>query len=267
MGDAFGVNDTVESICDDLADEHAALEAVVSGLDERAWDLVTPAAPWRVRDQIGHLTFYDRTAALAARTPDEFVRWMNEAMTDMDAYNETADAVGRELTGEPLMTAWRDGRRELLEALRAVPPDTRIPWYGPDMSPKSFTTARLMETWAHGQDVVDTLGATRPATDRLRHIAFIGWSTRGWSYAVRGLEPRDVPMRVELKLPSGEAWAQGDPDAGDRVSGEALDFCLVVTQRRNVADTGLVVEGDNARSWMEVAQAFAGPPTEARPPA
>ena len=32
------------------------------------------------------------------------------------------------------------------------------PWYGPSMSARSFVTARLMETWAHGMDVADALG-------------------------------------------------------------------------------------------------------------
>jgi hypothetical protein len=41
------------------------------------------------------------------------------------------------------------------------------------------------------------------------------------------------------------------------VKGSAEEFCLVVTQRRHVKDTSLVV-GDLGYHWMERAQAFAG---------
>jgi uncharacterized protein (TIGR03084 family) len=130
------------------------------------------------------------------------------------------------------------------------------------MGAKSFVTARLMETWAHGQDVADALGAERPATDRLRHIAQLGVITRGWTYVNRGVEPPAGDVRVELAAPSGEVWTWGPEDAAGRVTGPALDFCLVVTQRRHVDDTVLLVEGAVARDWLEKAQAFAGPPTD-----
>ena len=130
------------------------------------------------------------------------------------------------------------------------------------MGAKSFVTARLMETWAHGQDIVDAVGAERPATDRLRHVAQIGFITRGWSYVNRGLVPPDAPVFVELTAPSGATWTWGPDDATDRVTGPAEDFCLVVTQRRHVDDTVLHVDGDAAREWLLYAQAFAGPPTD-----
>ena len=144
--------------------------------------------------------------------------------------------------------------------------DTRIEWYGPSMGSKSFLTARLMEAWAHGQDVADAVGALRTPTDRLRHIAQLGVITRGWTYVNRGLEPPDGDVRVELVGPSGAAWAWGPEDAENSVSGTALDFCLVTSQRRNVSDTELVVEGHAARDWLSKAQLFAGPPSEPPPP-
>ncbi len=71
--------------------------------------------------------------------------------------------------------------------------------------------------------------------------------------------------RLELTAPSGETWAFGDEDAASSIKGSATEFCQVVTQTRNVADTGLTVEGDVAENWMRIAQCFAGPPTP--PPA
>jgi uncharacterized protein (TIGR03084 family) len=67
--------------------------------------------------------------------------------------------------------------------------------------------------------------------------------------------------------PSGaDTWTWGDPSAANTVRGPALDFCLVVTQRRHVDDTALDVQGDAAREWISIAQAFAGPPGEGRRP-
>jgi uncharacterized protein (TIGR03084 family) len=122
-----------------------------------------------------------------------------------------------------------------------------------------------METWAHGQDVVDALGATRPATDRLRHVAHIGVQARPFAYVTHGMTMPDAGVFVSLDPPGGgEPWTWGDPAWPDHVSGPALDFCLVVTQRRHPADTAIVVEGPNAVEWMGIAQAFAGPPGEGR---
>ena len=55
-------------------------------------------------------------------------------------------------------------------------------------------------------------------------------------------------------------WAWGPEDAAQRVSGSALDFCYLVTQRRPRADLDVVAQGADAEKWLTIAQAFAGPP-------
>jgi uncharacterized protein (TIGR03084 family) len=168
------------------------------------------------------------------------------------------------MTPADLLAEWRARRDDLAAAAAGAAPDARIEWYGPSMGLRSFLTARLMECWAHGQDVVDAVdesGATRPATDRLRHVAQLGVITRGWSYRVRGRDVPDVEVRVELTAPSGATWTWGDPSAIERVTGPAEGFCLVITQRRHVDDTHLVTTGAAVREWMEIAQAFAGAAT------
>ncbi len=154
----------------------------------------------------------------------------------------------------------------MLRELLSLDPSTRVPWYGPDMSIASSLTARIMETWAHGQDVADALGATRATTPALRHVAHIGVRTLANSFVTRGFEVPDAPVYVALTSPDGECWTWGDAGAADRVEGDAVEFCLVVTQRRHVADTNLAVHGPVATQWMQIAQAFAGPPGAGRPP-
>jgi uncharacterized protein (TIGR03084 family) len=170
------------------------------------------------------------------------------------------------MTGARVLGWWRGARGAMLAALAGLDPRNRLPWYGPDMSALSFATARLMETWAHGQDVADVLGVRRPATDRLRHIAHIGVLARPFSYTNRGREVPARPVRVELTGPSGEVWTWGDPAAADLIRGSAEDFCLVVTRRRHPADTDLRAEGPLAAEWIAIAQAFAGPPGPGRAP-
>src|SRR2546423_1336009 len=103
---------------------------------------------------------------------------------------------------------------------------------------------------------------TRRPTPRSRPVWNTGTRARPFSYRNRKLEPPATPLRVELTAPDGSVWEWGPPDATDRVTGRALDFALVVTQRRLAADSDLVVDGDDARTWIGFAQAFAGNPTD-----
>jgi uncharacterized protein (TIGR03084 family) len=250
----------MQQICRDLAAEHADLDRVVASLEAPDWDRPTPADGWSVRDQISHLGYFDRTAVLAVREPAEFARSVERLVAGgVDASVEP----GREMTPVELLSWWRDGRHELLSALEPLDPSTRVPWYGPPMGARSFATDRLMETWAHGQDVVDALGLARAPTDRLRHVAHIGVRARPFSYAVRGLDAPIRPVAVVLTGPAGDRWAWHE-EADESITGPALDFCLVVTQRRHPADTDLEAHGDLAVEWLGLAQAFAGPPGPGR---
>ncbi|HWA67271.1 MAG TPA: TIGR03084 family metal-binding protein [Mycobacteriales bacterium] len=244
----------------DLRAESDDLDAVISSADPSALSRPTPAEGWSAADSLGHLWFFDREGRRALESPAEFGAKLDALFADPDGFIAAHLASIRSL-GDALVPSWQDERRKIIDALAAIDPASRVPWYGPSMSPMSFGTARLMETWAHGQDIADALGVTRTPTDRLRHIAHLGVSTRAFSYAVRGQQAPDVPVFVCLTAPSGAEWTWGDPDAPDSVRGPALDFCLRVTQRRLVDDLGLEVTGAAAREWMTIAQAFAGGPT------
>jgi len=181
-----------------------------------------------------------------------------------DFVDEGAEAGAAKPPGR-LLAYWRAGREDLAEALRAAPPGARFPWYGPPMSAASMATARLMETWAHGLDVADALGVTRAPSDRIRHIVRLGIRTRDFSFGVHGTTPPFEEFRVELTSPSGELWAYGPEDASQRVTGPALDLCLLVTQRAHRDDLAVRAEGPDADRWLDIAQAFAGPPGKGRP--
>ena len=251
----------MRSICDDLAAEHGDLDAIVGALSPDEWTIETPSPGWAIRDQISHLWFFDQRAMLALTDPESFA----DDMKWMLAHGGTDASIegGRSMDPDMLLDRWRSDRQTLIDAAATVDPSTRVPWYGPAMAARSFITARLMETWAHGQDVADALGVVRRPTARLRHVAHLGVRARPFSYAVRGMTMPVDEVAVHLVAPDGDEWRWGDPlaDGNDRdniVSGSALDFCLVVTQRRHLADTRLTAVGAAAAEWMAIAQAFAG---------
>jgi uncharacterized protein (TIGR03084 family) len=250
----------------DLAAESADLYEVLAGLGEAEWRRDTPAAGWTVLDQGTHLAYFDETATTAATDPERFRAEAAALTAGGEDFPDRVAEQFRSLTGAEVLAWLQRARRGYLEVFAALDPSTPLPWYGPPMSAASSVTARLMETWAHGQDVVDALGLTRRPTARLRHVAHLGVRTRDWSFRLRGLPPPEAPVRVELTGPGGEPWTWGPEEAADRVTGTAEDFCLLVTQRRNRADTALTATGAGAATWLDVAQAFAGAPGSGRPP-
>lgn len=254
----------LEALSQDLAAEHEDLDAVVSSIRPAEWDVDTPAPGWTVRDQVSHLAFFDEQALLATTDPEAFLAAL-AAVTEADAFMNDPLRSARALRPEAVLEWWRKERHALLHAFRDADAKRRIPWFGPPMSPASFISARLMETWAHGQDVADALGVERAPTDRLKHVAHLGVRARRNSYAANGLEMPDGEVMVEVRGPGGDPWTWNESDT-DRVTGSALDFCLVVTQRRHIDDTDLVVQGSLATDWMSRAQAFAGPPGAGRKP-
>jgi uncharacterized protein (TIGR03084 family) len=251
-------------VLDDLRAEGDEVDSLVAALTAERWALATPAAGWTVAHQIAHLAWTDDAAMLAATDPAGFQAHLETALRDPAGFVDKGAEQGAQAPPAELLARWRAGRAALLEALAAVPPGTKVPWYGPPMSPTSMATARLMETWAHGLDVADALGVHRAPTARLRHVAHISVRTRDFAFHLNGRTPPAEPFRIELTAPDGELWAWGPEDAGQRVTGPALDFCLLSTQRRHRADTGLKTDGADADAWLDIAQAFAGPPGPGR---
>ena len=247
----------------DLEAEHLSLELLVDPLSAESWRLPTESPGWTVADQISHLQFFDQRATWALNDVDRFVE--DRANLLASAPRDLSVVLGRSVSSEELLVAWKRERSALLAALRSADPTVRVPWYGPSMSVKSFLTARLMECWAHGFDVATATGVDRPSTDRLRHVAHIGVGARAFSLLINGLEADHRSIRVELVSPRGELWTWGDEVSDQRVVGDALDFCRVVTQRSTLALSGLTITGESAVTWMAVAQAFAGAPGKKAP--
>jgi len=249
----------------DLAAEGAALESVLAGLEDTAWLMATPADGWTIAHTVAHLAWTDGRALQAAREPDAFREAAAATAAGLTREVDDSAAEGATTAPEQLLARWQSGRSALAEALDSLPPGTKLPWYGPPMSVASMVTARLMETWAHGLDITDALSLPPTVSPRLRHVAHIGVRTRDFAFAQRGLPAPAGEFHVELTAPDGSIWTWGPDDATQRVEGPALDFCLRVTRRRHRADLALQATGADADRWLDIAQAFAGPPGEDRP--
>ena len=260
------MNEVLEGVLADLTAEGDQLEAMVGELSEEQWRTPTPAEGWDIATQIAHLAWTDEVAVTAATDKAGWDALVLEAIADPTGFVDMQALAGGAVPPVELLARWRTARPALANALREYPAGEKLPWFGPPMSPTSMATARFMETWAHSLDVADTLSISVEPTDRIKHVAHIGVRTRNFAFANNGLEPPAEEFRVSLTAPSGALWEWGPSDAAQSISGPAYDFCLRVTQRRHRDDLSLRAVGTEATKWLEIAQAFAGPPGSGREP-
>jgi len=252
----------------DFRDECDAFFALLNTLDEQDWERKTQFKQWTINDIVAHLHFGDFAAGLSLKDGAAFTEFVREIVAARARGMKNLDFTDAWLHGAKhrvLLDRWRRLHGELVEGFAVTDPKKRVQWFGPSMSARSSITARLMETWAHGQAIYDLLGKTRIDTDRIKNIAVIGINTFGWTFTNRGLS---VPVKqpyVRLTAPSGVPWEWHEPEPDNLIEGSAVDFCQVVTQVRNIADTQLKVVGETAAYWMSIAQCFAAPPEH--PPA
>ena len=239
----------------------------IGGLDGQVWETKTQFKEWTINDVIAHLHMGNYAADLSLQDTNAFHNLVKEFVSGGKQHGRRAfthvwlDG----LRGPALLDHWRDYYLEMTDRFAAADPKQRVQWFGPDMSVRSSITARLMETWAHSQAIYDVLGKTRADTDRIKNVIVIGMNTFSWTFKNRETAvPTDIPA-LRLAAPSGEIWEWNQPNRGNCIEGNAVEFCQVVTQVRNIADTTLRVVGEAATAWMSIAQCFAGPPED--PPA
>ncbi|MEQ9695113.1 TIGR03084 family metal-binding protein [Shimia sp. SDUM112013] len=247
----------------DFLDESNALLSLVETLDSDGLAEVTAFKGWTIENVIGHLHIWNHAADLSLRDEAGFFDFFAPIAPILKSGGSLRDfekgwLADRGLAGPELVQTWADLFRALAARFAEADPSARVKWAGPDMSVRSSATARLMETWAHGQEIYDVLGLVRQNTDRIGNIVMLGVNTFGWSFRVHGQPVPEMMPHLRLTAPSGAVWTYGDPSDTEVIKGPAEEFCQVVTQTRNVADTRLSVIGPVATAWMARAQCFAG---------
>ncbi|HEU0073835.1 MAG TPA: TIGR03084 family metal-binding protein [Dehalococcoidia bacterium] len=248
------------SVIDDLAAEQAVVLGAISGLDADTWDRPTAAEGWTLRDCVAHLAETDESATDAVLRIER-----PRNARERQGVLTPGQIAARRKAGSEVAAWYEDATQRLIEALRRLAPDARPAWLGRPMGASSFISARIMEHWSHGLDILEAAGVEAVDSDRLRHVAHLGYITRDFAFRNRGLTPPEEPFYLELTAPSGETWTWGPAEAQQRIIGSAGDFCRVVTQRIHPADTQLEATGEDAREFLTIAQAFAGPPGQGRP--
>lgn len=252
-------------ISQDLRAETDELHAFLTTLDEKDWATPTLFMGWTPWDIVAHLHFFDEVSLASLAGKDKFAESQKTLVEGMTAgrsgQQQTRQALG-EYDARTLLERWKSFGDDMASQLGESDPKRRLPWFGPDMGVQMFTTARYMETWAHGQEIYDLVAAPRTHTDRIKNIATIGMKTFGWTFVNRKMEIPGPPPYVHLVAPSGEIWEWNEPNEEECIRGDAIDFCRVVTQGRNIADVPLAVAGSVATQWMSIAQCFAGGPVD-----
>ena len=246
-------------------EECTALASVLDGLNDADFQQKTQFMDWTIEDVIGHLHVWNFAAGKTLDSRDAFGAFFQFIMqhfgddgTSLPSQNAWLDTFADGIRGKALFNAWRQGCDELATAYESADPNQRVAWAGPDMSAQSKIIARQMETWAHGQEIFDVLGLDRQDGDRIRNIAHLGVTTYSWTFRNRSEEPPTPKPFVKLTAPSGEIWEWNDPQDDNAVIGNAVEFCQIVTQTRNVKDTSIECKGEHAVRWMSIAQCFAG---------
>lgn len=259
-------------ISQDLRAETDEFYTFLKTLDEKDWETPTLFMGWTPWDIVAHLHFFDDVSLASLAGREAFAASQKALVEGMAAGSsgreQTRSALGA-FDARALLERWKSFGDDMASQLGASDPKRRLPWFGPDMGVQMFTTARYMETWSHAQAIYDLKHVEREHTDRIKNIVAIGIKTFGWTFVNRKREPPGPAPYVRLTSPSGEIWeynrldeSPDGPSSEERIEGTAVDFCLTVTQVRNVRDTDLEVDGSVANAWMEIAQCFAGGPVD-----
>ena len=252
----------LRNVITDLTADADELDRLVADIDASQWQLPTPAEGWTVKHQVGHLAFIFAIAGMAAGEPEAFAAMTAQVGTEPGRFDAAVNGALADYLDDPtdlLLTRWRQAKDTAIKALAAVPADSIVPWLVNPLPPAVLGCAGMMELFAHGQDIADGLGVEREFTDRIGNIT--GFAVRTWDfgYQSRKLAPPARPFRFELTAPSGALWTFGPEDATDRVSGPAVDFCLLTTRRRHRDDLAITAQGAEADSWLDIAQCYRGP--------
>lgn len=256
------LQDVIAALIADGAD----LDHILADLSDAAWSLPTPAPGWTIKHQVAHLIGTFRIAGLAARDPAAFGALTSRMSDDFDANVHAAMTPYLADSPTALLEKLRFELTSAADALAQVPADSVVPWLVRPLPPAVLASAGMMELFGHGQDIADTVGVRREHTDRLAYLVVFGVRTWEFGYLARDLTSPDAEFRFEITAPSGRLWTFGPEQATQKVTGPAVDFCLLVTRRRHHLDLAITATGPDALYWLEIAQAYRGPAGDGRAP-
>ena len=245
----------------DFRDECNAVYSILENLKEQDYEMPTQFKGWTFNNVIGHLHVWNYAADISLKDGDEWKNFANSALQALgngSSMNEFEQTITKGIQGPELLSMWKEYYTDMTERFAVADPKKRVKWMGPDMSVRSSISARHMETWAHAQELYDSLGLDRINEDRIKNIVIIGNNTFKWCFTVHKKTLPSIRPYLKLISPSGEIWEYNEFSEEHKIEGLAEEFCQVVTQVRNIQDVNLKLTGSIAEEWMSVAQCFAG---------
>jgi len=245
----------------DFRDECNAVYSILENLKEQDYEMPTQFKGWTFNNVIGHLHVWNYAADISLKDGDEWKNFANSALQALgngSSMNEFEQTITKGIQGPELLSMWKEYYIDMTERFAVADPKKRVKWMGPDMSVRSSISARHMETWAHAQELYDSLGLDRVNEDRIKNIVIIGNNTFKWCFTVHKKTLPSIKPFLKLTSPSGAIWEYNEPSEEHKIEGYAEEFCQVVTQVRNIKDVNLKLTGSIADEWMSVAQCFAG---------
>ena len=250
----------------DFKVESEELDQLLAELTPEQWTLPTPAPGWTITHQVAHLISIFHLVRISTDDPDAFAASVAGLGEDFETRVDAALAPYLADTPQRLRQLLNTEGTAAANALAGCPADRFLPWLSRSLPAIRLAAAGVLELFAHGQDIADALGANPRRTDRIRHVVAVAVGNWEAGYLARGEQSPTGPFRFDLTAPSGARWQFGPEDAGQVVSGPAVDFCLLATRRRHRAELALVATGADAEHWLDIAQAYRGPAGAGRLP-
>lgn len=244
----------MHEILADVVAEQQAVDQFLQTIPERDWDRATPKSGGSIRQHVAILASGEELAHNAVAGGGSMLGEARGYAT-LDDYLATISKPGAKRRTQEIIEWWRRARAAVIDELSRTPASRKIPWIGGDLPAGTFAIHRLTETWVHGLDIHATFDSEPEDTDRLRHIAWLGWDTLPAALDAAG-ETTNEPVRGELIGPNYGKWIYGSADAGAVVRGRAGEWCRLTVGRLSLsAATTLKAEGEAAEIALRAAAA------------
>ena len=246
----------MREILSDLVAEQQQLDQFLQRVNVRYWSTKTPAKGWDIRDTVSHLAHIEEYAHNAISEGGSRLGEIHD-YESFDAFTDVGVQRGRAMRPQDVIEWWRLGRAKVVDALSKADRRDRVPWLFGDMSSRTFATARLAETWAHGLDIHEaTADEDFEDTDRLRHIVVLAQKMLPWAFEQAGLE-YSSEVRVEGIGQMYAKYASGAEDADQLIRGPAGDICRIAVQRLDPTDAdNILIKGEIAEAALKVMRTY-----------
>jgi uncharacterized protein (TIGR03083 family) len=149
-----------EAVVDELDQVWASVAEAVAGLRDAEWELATDCPGWTVRDQVSHLIGIERLL-LGDPAPPALTEVPAHVRNPMGATNEAWIDARRLVPGSEVLAEFLDTTNRRLVELRAkTTAEFDVVGWSPagDAPYREFMETRVMDSWAHEQDIRRALG-------------------------------------------------------------------------------------------------------------